>query len=82
MTNGAGEVVSVGDAAERLGLGTATIRRLLKEGKLEGYPKTDSPQSPWLIFVSSIDAYDARRRAAGRAKQRRPVEPAVTSPES
>ena len=82
MTNGRGESVTVGAAAEMLNLNVQTVRRLLREGKLEGFPKTDSPRSHWLILVSSINDYDARRRAAGKAQHEKVVQPAVTAPES
>lgn len=82
MTNGRGPSVTVGEAAEMLSLNVQTVRRLLKEGKLTGFPKTDSPRSHWLILVSSIDAYDARRQEAGKAKLEQQAHPVIPAPES
>lgn len=82
MTNGRGQAVTLGEAAEMLNLNVQTVRRLLKEGKLTGFPKTDKPRSHWLILVSSIDAYDIRRQEAGKATLEQQAHPAAAAPES
>lgn len=55
------EYVSVEAAAERLGLSAGMVRRLLRDGKLQGLPPTD-----WQVELASVTAYKPGQR--GRPK--------------
>ena len=49
--------VSVAEAAEMMGVHAETIRRMLAAGRLAGERVSDSPRSPWLVLVSSIESF-------------------------
>lgn len=57
------EVISVKEAAQRLGLSRVTVWRLLRDQDkhLDGYQKTPFPGSPWVVYVDSVDEYIKKR---------------------
>lgn len=59
-TNDEAAAVSIGTAAARLGLGQATVRALVDEGKLDAYR---TPGGHRRVTVASIDALLERARA-------------------
>lgn len=56
------EIISVREAARRLGLSKDSLHRLIKSGQLTAWRKTDAPRSALQIDAESVAAYDARRR--------------------
>lgn len=58
------DMLTVKDAAERLGVSSETLRRLYKSGELRGRPKTSARGSPILIEKTSVEKYIAKLEAA------------------
>ncbi len=62
------ETVTAKEAAALLGVNTRTVHRLLKAGELQGHKKTLAINSSFVIARASLDAFIARRDAAGSAQ--------------
>lgn len=58
------DMLTVKEAAERLGLSAETVRRLYKSGELRGRPKTTARGSPILIEKESTTKYISKLEAA------------------
>lgn len=55
--------LSVSEAARRLGVSTATVRRLIRARELRAWKKTlTAPNSHYVIVRESVDAYLAARQ--------------------
>ncbi|HEY7181061.1 MAG TPA: helix-turn-helix domain-containing protein [Blastocatellia bacterium] len=55
-------VLTVTQAAERLGVADAHVRLLIKQGKL----KADKHGSLWLLTVEEVDRYQKEKKPRGR----------------
>ncbi len=58
------DMLTVKEAADRLGLSAETVRRLYKSGELRGRPKTTARGSPILLEKQSVEKYIANLEAA------------------
>lgn len=58
--------LSIADVAESLGLQAATVRRMLREGDLEGFQIGD--RGIWRVAQSDLDSYVSRAKAATRRR--------------
>ncbi len=63
-----GELVSVAEAAERLGRSTEQVRRYLREGRLEGR----RIGGQWFIESAALEAFRPARRGASAFLERIP----------
>lgn len=59
-------LLSVGDAAARLGVVSSRVRALAQAGQLRGR----KVGRQWVFFASEVDQWSSRRRAAGRPLSR------------
>lgn len=59
-----GNLVSVSEAAERLGLAETLVRRYVRQGRLRGEQKGRM----WLIDEESLDEFAAKPRSSGNPK--------------
>lgn len=57
------DMLTVKEAADRLGLSAETVRRLYKSSELSGRPKTTARGSPILIEERSVQKYIANLEA-------------------
>jgi len=51
------ETISVEHAAQMLECGGNLVRKLIEEGKIQGYKMRDRQGSPWRVRYSSVLAY-------------------------
>ena len=58
------DMLTVKEAADRLGLSSETVRRLYKSGELRGRPKTTARGSPILVEKESVEKYIDNLEAA------------------
>lgn len=59
-------VMRVTRAAEVYGISAQTLKKLGVAGEVDVFPLNDSPNSPKMVTVASIEAYIARRLAKSR----------------
>ncbi len=55
-------VINIREAARRLSVTTETVRVLYQKGELEGFKKTTARNSPIMVTVESVAAFDQKRR--------------------
>jgi len=56
-------------AAQLLGVGTSTVRELLRRGEIRGRKATDRPKAPVLIPVSELERWLLSRPLTGPTRE-------------
>jgi excisionase family DNA binding protein len=55
------DTLTTGQAAEKLGCSSESIRRMIKTGTLPAHRLTTSPKSSWRIYAADINLLEQRR---------------------